>query len=170
MLSFEVILRLVLSTGVVVGGVLAIRWWSTRAAARSRGAIRVVARAGISRSSSVAVIDVGEQRFLVGAGEHSVSLLAVLDQHDDLDGGDPATVPPGSGTDPAGARRERFDAVLERMSTRAGSFEPAPQTIGTEGTVRTELERAGPRTGPLGHLRRWTTRVPREVRIHGVDG
>ncbi len=158
MVSFELIVRLLLSTGVVVGGLLALRWWSSRATGRGRGAIKVVARAGLSRSTAVAVIDVGQHRYLIGAGEHSVNLLAELDQGDDLTGagsGDPLR---DSG--PVAAQpdsEETFGGVLHRTSVSA------------EGPALEQLMRDRPGNGPLAHLRRWTTRVPREVRIHGLD-
>lgn len=158
MVSFGLILRLVLSTGVVVGGLLALRWWSARATGRGRGAIKVVARAGLSRSTAIAVIDVGQHRYLIGAGEHSVNLLAELDQGDDLTG--------SGGEDPLGDSgplaaegnsEETFGGVLHRAS------------VGAEGPALEQLMRDRPGNGPLAHLRRWTTRVPREVRIHGLD-
>ena len=173
MLSFGVILRLVVSTGLVVGAIFALKWWSTRAAGRSRGAIRVVARAGVSRSAAIAVVDVGARRYLVGAGEHSVNLLAELDPTEDLGSGIP-TVGSGPVGDPTG---DMVGASSGGAPPGSPGQMPGPVTRsslpidqrGIEGSVPPELTSVRPGNGLLGHLRRMTTRVPREVRIHGLD-
>ena len=78
------IVRLTVSLVVLVGGLLVVRRWSRggRTGRRTGGAgrvsIRIAGRAGIARGAHVAVVEVGRQRFLVGAGEHGVSLLAEL--------------------------------------------------------------------------------------------
>src|SRR5262245_28547202 len=84
-MSASEILRLSVSLIVLVGGLLVVRRWSRnggrpsrRLAGTVRTPIRVTGRAGITRHASVAVVEVGGQRFLVGAGEHGVNLLAEL--------------------------------------------------------------------------------------------
>jgi flagellar biogenesis protein FliO len=84
-MSASEILRLSVSLVVLVGGLLVVRRWSRtggrpgrRIAGMSRVPIRVAGRAGITRHAHVAVIEVGRQRFLIGAGEHGVNLLAEL--------------------------------------------------------------------------------------------
>jgi flagellar biogenesis protein FliO len=84
-MSASEILRLSVSLVVLLGGLLVVRRWSRtggrptrRLAGTTRTPIRVTGRAGITRHASVAVVEVGDQRFLVGAGEHGVNLLAEL--------------------------------------------------------------------------------------------
>ena len=77
-MTFGLLVRLILSLSVVIGGLLAVRWWGLRGGSRLRG-IKVVARAPLGRSASVAVLEVGSRRYLVGAAEQSVNLLAELD-------------------------------------------------------------------------------------------
>jgi flagellar biogenesis protein FliO len=84
-MSAPEILRLSVSLVVLVGGLLVVRRWSRnggrpsrRLAGSTRTPIRVTGRAGITRHASVAVVEVGRQRFLIGAGEHGVNLLAEL--------------------------------------------------------------------------------------------
>jgi len=158
-LTFDVVVRLVLSTTVVVGGLFAVRWWAGRAGNRTRGAIRVVARAGIARSSTVAVVEVGEKRYLVGAGEHSVNLIAELD--DAVDVG--PSMLPGASPDPETTERQLTHTAVggEHLSQRTA--------MTAEGSAFESNTRVGPRIGLVAHLRQMTTRVPREVRIHGHD-
>ena len=160
MLTFDVVVRLVLSTSVVVGGLFAVRWWAGRAGNRARGAIRVIARVGIARSSTVAVIEVGDRRYLVGAGEHSVNLIAELDDTVEIG---PSMLRGGS-TDPQAAVREPSDATLSREQIT----QQVPMSA--EGPAFGSKTQVGPRIGLVAHLRQMTTRVPREVRIHGYDG
>jgi len=159
-LTFDVLVRLVLSTSVVVGGLFAVRWWAGRAGNRTRGAIRVVARAGIARSSTVAVVEVGDKRFLVGAGEHSVNLIAELDD----------TVEIGSSM-LSGVPGEPETSSLVPSNTDVDGSHLTQQTpMSAEGPAFGSETRVGPRIALVAHLRRMSTRVPREVRIHGYDG
>lgn len=136
------------------------RWWAGRTGNRARGAIRVVARAGIARSSTVAVIEVGAKRYLVGAGEHSVNLIAELD--DSVDIGE--SIPPGVRADPETADRRHTQTKV------GGEHVAQPIVMSVEGPALGSDTRVGPRIGLVARLRRMTTRVPREVRIHGYDG
>jgi flagellar biogenesis protein FliO len=83
-MSASEVIRLTVSLVLVVGGLVVVRRWSRggRPARRANGGVRVpvriVGRAGINRGASVAVIDVADRRFLVGAGERGVNLLAEL--------------------------------------------------------------------------------------------
>jgi len=159
-LTFDVVVRLVLSTSVVVGGLFAVRWWAGRTGNRARGAIRVVARVGIARSSTVAVIEVGAKRFLVGAGEHSVNLIAELDDTVDV----VPSMLPGVQEDPKIADRQHTQTEV------GGEHATQPIVMSVEGPALGADTRVRPRIGLVAHLRRMTTRVPREVRIHGYDG
>ncbi len=74
----DVVGRLLPSLFVVIGGLLLVK----RLAAGKRGGLqksmRVVGRVGLSRSASVAVVQVGDLHYLVGATEQNVNLLAEL--------------------------------------------------------------------------------------------
>ncbi len=142
-MTFAVVLRLVVSLTVVVGGLLLARWWAMRGSGRIRG-IRVVARASLGRSASVAVIDVAGHRYLLGAGEQTVNLLAELPPDADLDG-----------------------VLVEEQRNAADQRETTSVAEGS--ATGTSMSRKGPRIGFLARLRRMTTRVPQEVRIHALD-
>lgn len=58
---------------------LAAWWWSSRRAATTPDVLTVVKRTALLRGATVAVIEVADRHFLVGATEHSVDLLAELD-------------------------------------------------------------------------------------------
>ena len=93
-MSAAEIVRLAVSLVVLIGGLLIVRRWSRngrpgrRVSGAGRVPIRITGRAGIARGAQVAVIEVGRQRFLVGAGEHGVNLLAELPSSDPLDAPD----------------------------------------------------------------------------------
>lgn len=72
---------LVLWTAVIVFGLLAVRRWAQRGG-RSPGAapaLRVAARAPLTRGSAALVVTVDGRRFLLGAGEQQVTLLCELE-------------------------------------------------------------------------------------------
>jgi flagellar biogenesis protein FliO len=144
-----VIIRLVLSLTVVIGGLLAVRWWGLRGAGRFRG-IQVVARASLGRSASVAVLEVAGRRYLVGAAEQSVNLLAELDPDIDL-GGSPVT----------DATTGTTNSTAPAASKKSSSGEGSPSGLFETHDM--------PRTGLIAQLRRMTTRVPQGVRIHALD-
>jgi flagellar biogenesis protein FliO len=83
-MSASEILRLSVSLVVLIGGLLVVRRWSRsgrpgrRVVGGTRVPIRIAGRAGIARGAHVAVIDVDGRRYLVGAGENGVTLLAEL--------------------------------------------------------------------------------------------
>jgi flagellar protein FliO/FliZ len=74
--SVELLSRLVPSLALIVGALLLVRRWAQRGSGGGNAGIRVLARAGLTRGAMVAVVEVGEQRYLVGASEHGVSLLS----------------------------------------------------------------------------------------------
>ncbi len=148
MLTFEVVLRLLVALVIIVGGLLLVRWWTLRGGGRTRG-IDVVARAQVGRSSSLVVVDVAGCRFLVGAAEQSVNLIAELDAEVELGAELAKHVEESSG---ASDGSETSSGLLARSFTSA-----APK--------KGEM----PRIGVLAQLRRMTTRVPQGVRIHGLE-
>lgn len=77
--ALDVAGRLLPSMALIVGLLLLLRRWAQRGAQQAGAGIKVLARAGITRGASVAVVALGDRRFLVGASEHGISLLAELD-------------------------------------------------------------------------------------------
>lgn len=76
----ELVVRLVFSLAVVVGLLLVVtRLGSRRFRGSSSSPVRVVHRQHLSRTSSVAVVAIGERVLVLGATEHSISVLAELD-------------------------------------------------------------------------------------------
>jgi flagellar biogenesis protein FliO len=77
---FEFLARMAPPLALIVGSLLLLRRW----ASKGRGGVgtgpRVLGRTGVTRNAVVAVVDAGGRRFLVGAGDHGVNLLAELDQ------------------------------------------------------------------------------------------
>src|ERR1044072_9058314 len=98
------LVRVVVSLGVVLAvmagaaavlrrsGVVGTMPAGKRGLSRSRPALEVIARHGLSRGSSVAVVRLGDRALVLGVTEHNVSLLTEVDP--------PALAPPAA---PAGA-------------------------------------------------------------------
>ncbi|HEC08524.1 MAG TPA: hypothetical protein ENI86_03025 [Acidimicrobiales bacterium] len=151
MITVGVFLRLAVSLAIVVGGLLAVRWWTLRSGSGgSRGAIRVLARSSLGRNVAVAVVEVGSKRFLVGTGESGVNLIGELPAGEDLSlTGPDDDIPP---SDPV-------------VGTASVGSSLNPDGTGFFGSS----QRNRPRIGLLANLRRMTTRVPQQVRIHGAE-
>lgn len=77
-------LRLVFSLGIVLGLIVALSWMAKRgkglglgAAGRARkGAIEVRARHQLSRSTTVALLEVGDRALLIAANDQSIEVIA----------------------------------------------------------------------------------------------
>jgi len=151
MITVGVFLRLAVSLAIVVGGLLAVRWWTLRSGSGgARGTIRVLARSSLGRNVAVAVVEVGSKRFLVGTGESGVNLIGELPAGEDLSFVEADDdIPP---SDPAIGRA----SVGRNLNPDGSGF------IGSS-------QRNRPGTGLLANLRRMTTRVPQQVRIHGAE-
>lgn len=153
-------MRLVLGGGVVVGALLALRWAQARGmTARGGPELRVVGRTGLTRQALVAVIEVDGRRWLVGAADQGVQLLAELgpgecpptaQQFENLLVDDHASAPPPTDTDtdtdssPTAVRRPRLPST------------PLTPHLGVH---RTDAPTHGPRIGPLDRLRAMTVRT-----------
>ena len=181
----ELLVRVVLVVLVLGGGFVAWRNASSRGlTARGGPVLRVVGRAGLTRSSLVAVVDVDGRRYLVGAAEQGVNLLAALGESpaepagadDELDG-TPADVDGG----PSRVRRrgpgapvttdrdlEAAHAVPTTRPTTLGAVVGA--ALGAHGRG-TATRPDGPRIGPLDRLRGMTVRshVREPIRVNSSD-
>jgi len=70
--------RLIVPLALTIGALLLLRRW-IRPPAGVDGGLRIVARAGLTRSAVVAIVAVGTRRFLLGASEAGVRLLQELE-------------------------------------------------------------------------------------------
>jgi flagellar protein FliO/FliZ len=75
----ELVLRLGLSLGIVLGLFWVIARTSSRRLAGSRSLLRVRGRQSLSRTASVAVVEVGNRVLVVGISDGGVRLLTELD-------------------------------------------------------------------------------------------
>ncbi len=75
----ELVLRLGLSLGIVLGLFWAIARTGSKRMGGSRSLMKVRSRQSLSRSSSVAVVEVGSRVLVVGVSDGGVALLTELD-------------------------------------------------------------------------------------------
>jgi flagellar biogenesis protein FliO len=117
------------------------------------GSVRVLGRTALHRNAVVAVVEVGDRRLLLGAGEKGIELLAELD-------GDPAR-PHDLGEDQDGPTESLpgpTDAGLWAHRTTTTDTDGALDALlGPVGSSATE---AGPGIGLVDRLRAMTVRVP----------
>ena len=142
----DALARLVPALGVIVGSLFLIRWYLQKGRVGAQNAIKVVARAGLSKSASVAVVEVGGQRFLVGTTDQSVQLLAELDETEDAE--------------------QAAASHLRAVAGGTDASRPATQPTALSGqltqlTGGTPTDR--PRTGLIERLQRATLRRPSET-------
>jgi len=170
-MGLEVFARLLPGLVVIVGGLLAVRWYVGRGAAGAGAGVRVVGRAGLTRNAVVAVIETGGRRFLVGAGEQGVALLGELETEEQT-----VAVP-----DRALALAVASPLELSAETAGAGAVRPpdtvvlppaapalAPATAPAPAPAPATPPSIGPRTGPLDRLRAMTVRTApqRPFRAH----
>lgn len=63
----------------VIGGPIAVWWWTKRTRSGSTHRLRITDKAALGRNTWVAILEVDDKRFLVGAGESGVALVSDLD-------------------------------------------------------------------------------------------
>ena len=131
--GLDILGRLLPSLGLIVGGLFLVRWWLQRTRGGTTAGVKVLARTGLTKGSVVAVVQVGNQRFLVGAAEQSVSLLSELPIDDPFDPFAPAH--PDSATTDAAPTRPALSSSL-RDRPWMGQIHRLRQL-----TVRSHLER-----------------------------
>ena len=79
----ELTVRLIASLAVVVGLLLlTVRLGARRFRPRADAPLRIVHRQALSRSSSLAVVEVGSRVLVLGTTEHQINVLAELGQHE----------------------------------------------------------------------------------------
>jgi len=106
----------------LLGGLAAaVWWWTSRVRAATPDVLTVVKRTALLRGATVAVVEVADRHFLIGATEHSVDLLAELDADS------------FAGTDAGEDRTEPWTDLFARAKTlvrgnddtNPGSIEPS---------------------------------------------
>jgi flagellar biogenesis protein FliO len=155
----EIVLRLAVSLGLVIGGLLAVKRFGRRTGRSARGAITVEARAGLAKGASVAVVTVAGQRFLLGVSEHAVSLVAELAADHPLD----STVSPAPHTaDHIAAEHQQHRALDQPVDLRSPVVaQDAPFDEWDLDALSGALEHgttSGPRNGLVNRLQRMTLR------------
>ncbi|MGN6576160.1 MAG: FliO/MopB family protein [Nocardioides sp.] len=139
----ELVLRLAVSLGVVLG----LFWLVARASARklggTRGVLRVHGRQSLSRTASLAVVEVGSRVLVVGVSEGGVRLLTELDPLD-------VVSPESEETDEdaaAGPRRTAGRRVAGRRAARPAALSGSllsPQTWSQAWAAATAKSSAAP--------------------------
>ncbi len=125
--------------------------------------IRVLGRTALHKNAVVAVIAVGEQRLLVGAGEKGVHLIAELDPAGDHDHSDlSAVVSLPASTTTADHDGGRDAAVASTTTTDGTDLDDALAALAARS--RPTPSTAGPRIGLVDRLRELTVRTPSEGR------
>lgn len=76
----ELLVKLGIALAAIVGTLLLVQRFGTRLTGTSSVPLQVLGRTGIARGAMIAVVQVERRRFLVGAGEQGVRLLAELDE------------------------------------------------------------------------------------------
>ena len=111
---------LIPSLALFVGGPILI-WWLRRKRPAALSGLRVSARTALTRNSVVAIVETGDRRFLLGATDHAVEVIAELDPNtdetttEDLQG---QQVPEGPRTSPL----ETLRAMTVRRAGKPRSF------------------------------------------------
>ncbi|HEY8589689.1 MAG TPA: flagellar biosynthetic protein FliO [Naasia sp.] len=132
-------LLLALRVLVSLGAVLAVLWFARRwltggKAARTRGKeITVVAKQGLGAKASVALVEAGGARYLLGVTEHSVTVLDRLEPEVPLLQAAPPTTP---------IKLPSFARELEQATAETGLREPIPLVPASRRSAR-EAEAAG---------------------------
>ena len=154
----ELTIRLVVSLAFVVGLLLLIAKISARRFRGNSGAlVQVVQRQALSRSSSIAVVTVGDRVLVVGATESHVSLLTELDP-DELEIADVIQVAPTETlrmaapdeTVPAIAATHETTAVRRTAGAHRAAHRAAPRT-----SPRTPTADATPLGGSVLSVQTW---------------
>jgi flagellar protein FliO/FliZ len=143
----ELTIRLVASLAVVVGLLLlTVRLGARRFRPRAGAPLRIVHRQALSRSSSLAVVEVGSRVLVLGTTEHQINVLAELGQHEL-----PGRVPEVQHYDELD---DYDDEVIDMEAVRrAGTF--AVEPVGTEAHPSTHIAPTGPLAGSVLSTETW---------------
>lgn len=156
----ELTVRLVASLAIVVGLLLlTVRIGARKFRPRAGAPLRILHRQALSRSSSVAVIEVGNRTLVIGHTEHQISILAELgagDLSDDLSGdpsGDPENGDPENGDlSDDSEEAEVIDMEAARQSGQALTPEEITATVARE---TSPVSASGPLAGSVLSAQTW---------------
>jgi flagellar protein FliO/FliZ len=135
----ELVLRLGLSLGIVLGLFWAIAQTSSRRMAGSRSLLKVRGRQSLSRTASVAVVEVGNRVLVVGVSEGGVKLLTELDPEEIAE---PAETPQ-AGTGPTGGSTAGKRRATTTATPALGGSILAPDTWKSAWAAATSRPAAG---------------------------
>jgi flagellar biogenesis protein FliO len=149
--------KLLLVAGLMVAALLGMRHAAKKGMINRGGpTLQIVGRVGLTRNALVAVVVVDDRRFLIGAAETGINLLADLDapvagaSHELAETRSPAAgiraVPDLHGSDPAAF--DPADVMAAPLPAATTSFEAHGPGFDTH----------GPRIGPMDRLREMTVR------------
>lgn len=125
----DALARLIPSLVVLVGALLAVRWWARRQGGVVSRDVRVLSRTGLSRGAVLVTVQAGERRLLLGVTDHAVNLVtelpadpAELDVTEFPDATDATGTAPGHG----GTQGPRMGLVdrLREMTVRSAPPRP----------------------------------------------
>ncbi|MGZ4491157.1 MAG: FliO/MopB family protein [Nocardioidaceae bacterium] len=133
----ELVVRVTLSLAAVLGLFwLVARGASRRMAGASRGVVRVRGRQALSRTSSVAVVEVGDRVLVLGVSDGGVRLLTELDPEEVADPAaaedarpDPAT---GPATGPSAVTGSPLSGSLLAPATWRQAWSAATSRLGSD--------------------------------------
>ena len=111
----------------VIGGPLLLWWWTKRNRTASTHRLRITDKAALGRNTWVAILEVDDKRFLVGAGESGVALVSDLDPLPQNTADAPATNSnPQDGPRTGHDERPRMGLYrrLQQMTLRTPSRQP----------------------------------------------
>lgn len=149
-----ILAELLPALGLIVGLLLLVRWWSQRGGGGRSRNLQVTARASLSRTANVAVVEIDGRRYLVGGSDSNVSLLTELPGTHPVAAADKVPVVLGMDADSGtGVAADDFPAATGDAPL-ADLASALPKEL--EGL---ELTPAGPRNGLVDRLRAMTART-----------
>ena len=128
--SIALVVRVIVSLGVVLALMAGAAAILRRNGVPGRGSaggrrtparVEVIARHGLGRASSVAVVRVGERALVLGVTEQQITLLAEADPADliDVQQSDPARTPGPVGLSPSSAWKTVLETMRDRTARRS---------------------------------------------------
>ncbi|MGZ4536606.1 MAG: FliO/MopB family protein [Nocardioidaceae bacterium] len=129
----ELVVRVTLS----LAAVLALFWLVARGASRrmagaSRGVVRVRGRQALSRTSSVAVVEVGDRVLVLGVSDGGVRLLTELDPEEVADPAAAEDARPDPATRPSAVTGSPLSGSLLAPATWRQAWSAATSRLGSD--------------------------------------
>ncbi len=142
--------RLIIVT-VLLAVVAVVVFWRGRSASPQR-TVRVTARAGLARGSSVAVVEVDGRRFLLGAAGNAVNILAEL-----------GAAPAADAVEAAGVADEPVAAPATVTFAAPVAVQPSDVVV-SPAALQPAGAAAAAALGPIERLKSMTVRTPMPAR------